>query len=309
MFYYLLIIVFVLSIAMTSASIVITSHLKSAYKTETFSSLLFFLVFYFTFGFYAIWGQLLMETIVSQHVSEQLLQKMRDVLLLLGSPFLIMASLMFIKFSREVSARKTSNSFIFWYLLINLVIIFGLGFIIFNTEIVDSQILMKYYFVIICLLSTCIGVYFLLVPGREQSKFRNSDIVRLSLIILVLIILQNLLQLIPAEGLYLSLVFIFVFFISGSISPLYLKYICDLSGLIPEEETSQSFEHFCHHFTISPRETEIIHEICKGHSNQEIADRLFISLQTVKDHTHRIYSKTDCASRAQLIRKVNETEL
>jgi DNA-binding NarL/FixJ family response regulator len=67
-----------------------------------------------------------------------------------------------------------------------------------------------------------------------------------------------------------------------------------------------TFDRFCSTFEISKREKEVIHEICKGLSNQQIADKLFISLQTVKDHTHRIYGKTFCTSRAQLIRMVNE---
>jgi DNA-binding CsgD family transcriptional regulator len=46
-------------------------------------------------------------------------------------------------------------------------------------------------------------------------------------------------------------------------------------------------------------------EICAGLSNQQIADKLFISLQTVKDHTSRIYYKTNCSGRAQLIAMVN----
>jgi DNA-binding NarL/FixJ family response regulator len=45
-------------------------------------------------------------------------------------------------------------------------------------------------------------------------------------------------------------------------------------------------------------------EICNGLSNQQIADKLFISLQTVKDHSSRIYYKTNCTGRAQLITMV-----
>jgi DNA-binding CsgD family transcriptional regulator len=54
-------------------------------------------------------------------------------------------------------------------------------------------------------------------------------------------------------------------------------------------------------FGISKREREIIEQVCSGKSNQEIADTLFISLQTVKDHTHRIYLKMDIKNRVQLI--------
>ena len=63
---------------------------------------------------------------------------------------------------------------------------------------------------------------------------------------------------------------------------------------------------FCSEFGISNRESEIITEICKGKTNREIAENLFISLQTVKDHSHRIYSKTGVSNRVQLVRLVNE---
>ena len=49
-----------------------------------------------------------------------------------------------------------------------------------------------------------------------------------------------------------------------------------------------SFDEFCKRFEVSPRESEVIMEICNGLSNKEISDKLFISLQTVKDHTHHI---------------------
>jgi len=44
-------------------------------------------------------------------------------------------------------------------------------------------------------------------------------------------------------------------------------------------------------YNISKREAEIIALICEGRSNKEIEDMLYISLQTVKDHIHRIYKK------------------
>ena len=68
-----------------------------------------------------------------------------------------------------------------------------------------------------------------------------------------------------------------------------------------------SLEEFCKRFEVSPRETDIVREICNGLSNAEISDKLFISLQTVKDHTHRIYIKTNVKSRVQLMTLVKES--
>ena len=56
---------------------------------------------------------------------------------------------------------------------------------------------------------------------------------------------------------------------------------------------------------VTKRERQIVQKICLGKTNQQIADELFISLQTVKDHTHRIYSKIGINSRMQLVQMMN----
>lgn len=52
---------------------------------------------------------------------------------------------------------------------------------------------------------------------------------------------------------------------------------------------------------LSERELEILLLICKGHSNQEIADRLFISKRTVDKHRANILEKTQCKNTANLV--------
>ncbi|GGK76231.1 hypothetical protein Sme01_52000 [Sphaerisporangium melleum] len=50
------------------------------------------------------------------------------------------------------------------------------------------------------------------------------------------------------------------------------------------------------HAGLSKREAEVMELIATGHSNGEIAQRLFLSEKTVKNHVNRIYSKlgADC---------------
>ena len=55
-------------------------------------------------------------------------------------------------------------------------------------------------------------------------------------------------------------------------------------------------------YGITGREFEIIALICRGKSNQEIADELCISAQTVKDHNYNIFQKTGVKNRTQLAR-------
>lgn len=53
--------------------------------------------------------------------------------------------------------------------------------------------------------------------------------------------------------------------------------------------------------TLSKRELQVLGEICKGLSNQEIADTLFISKRTVDKHRANLLSKTNSKNTANLI--------
>ena len=52
---------------------------------------------------------------------------------------------------------------------------------------------------------------------------------------------------------------------------------------------------------LSEREHEILYLICKGYSNQEIADQLFISKRTVDKHRANLLSKTNTKNTASLV--------
>jgi len=60
---------------------------------------------------------------------------------------------------------------------------------------------------------------------------------------------------------------------------------------------------------ISERELEVLHLIAAGLSNREIADKLFISLNTVKTHTKSINSKLDVNSRIKAVARAKELGL
>ena len=60
---------------------------------------------------------------------------------------------------------------------------------------------------------------------------------------------------------------------------------------------------------ISEREMEVLQLIAAGLSNREIADKLFISLNTVKTHTKNINSKLDVNSRIKAVARAKELKL
>ncbi len=60
---------------------------------------------------------------------------------------------------------------------------------------------------------------------------------------------------------------------------------------------------------LSKRELQVLQLIAEGLSNQEIAARLFVSLNTIKTHSGRIFEKLDVKRRTQAIEKAKRLNL
>lgn len=60
---------------------------------------------------------------------------------------------------------------------------------------------------------------------------------------------------------------------------------------------------------ISKREYDVLVLLGKGLSNQEIADRLFVSQNTIKTHTSRLFEKLEVKNRTQALIKAQEVGL
>jgi two-component system, NarL family, response regulator LiaR len=61
--------------------------------------------------------------------------------------------------------------------------------------------------------------------------------------------------------------------------------------------------------SISKRELDVLILMGQGHSNQQIADELFVSTNTVKTHTSRLFGKLEVKNRTQAIIKAQEIGL
>jgi DNA-binding CsgD family transcriptional regulator len=60
---------------------------------------------------------------------------------------------------------------------------------------------------------------------------------------------------------------------------------------------------------ITPRELEILEAMAAGFSNREIAERLFVSENTVKTHTARLFDKLSARRRTQAVQRAKEAGL
>lgn len=60
---------------------------------------------------------------------------------------------------------------------------------------------------------------------------------------------------------------------------------------------------------ISKREHEVLVLMAKGLSNQEIADKLFVSLNTIKTHLSNLFLKLEVSRRTQAVQRAKELRL
>ncbi len=60
---------------------------------------------------------------------------------------------------------------------------------------------------------------------------------------------------------------------------------------------------------LSPRELEVLQLISQGLANQEIADRLFLALSTVKGYTRTLFDKLQVKRRTEAVVRARELGL
>lgn len=296
---------FIISATLASVGVLTSVSLKRSYDTQLFTSLIFFQIFYFIFGFYGIWGQVLITRMLSPYFETELFAKISNVSLLSAYPFLILSLIMLLSVSRDITNRKSKNLFYFIFLVFNFALLPLFGVLIYKFPEFNIFSLLKYFFIALSIIYYTLAGLSLLI-GKKCTRFfsrRSINILSSGIFFSMFLLVST--AIFIEKNIYTALAFILAYFLSGAFIPLYIRYKADFSPLIIQSSEGISFKDFCKRFEISPRESDIIREICNGHSNQEVADKLFISLQTVKGHTYRIYLKTNIRSRAQLITLVN----
>jgi NarL family two-component system response regulator LiaR len=70
---------------------------------------------------------------------------------------------------------------------------------------------------------------------------------------------------------------------------------------VPATEPSALSQETLADLGITPRELEILELIAQGLSNREIAERLFVSQNTVKTHSSRLFEKLSAKRRTQAV--------
>ncbi len=295
--------------AITSWGVIVSLRQKHKTGEEYFTFYLLLLVFSSIFGLYGLWGTGFIIHLLAPPAESLLLNSILGFLNLLSLPFLLATWLTMIRTTCLITGRNLS------WLLTSVIIATALALIVLAVLFPLNLPLTQWLPGSEVLVFVIIHLFFCFYTGITLLFFRQEkSIWAISRPVFWLgfaFLLQGVMQVPAMAYQHLSflfhMVFLLLFFISLPVPLLVLirsPLIRKKQAVVKEE--LKGFRAFCLRYEISPREAEVVLEICQGKSNKDISDTLFISLQTVKDHAHNIFSKTGVKSRVQLANMVRE---
>lgn len=305
------ILTFIITTGLSVIGIMVSYQLYQANQKPVFQILLYQQIFLISFFAYGIWGNMVLREIISDlNLSIDLNKRLSVFIPVLGIPFLVFSWFMLIRFAFMLNGIKITKRFSLLYFPLFFIAVFVFVFLI-QKEIIllpaNSDLFIIYTLVF---LNFAIHLLFLapfVFTKKETQMVKETGFSKkFALLYFLGIILYSAVLCNYKIFDFISVcISILVLFAGGIFLPVIIKL---KAKVVQEEDLEgyQNFAEFCKLYEISKREAEIILEICTGKTNKAIAEKLFITLQTVKDHNYRIFSKTGVKTRGQLASLVRE---
>ncbi len=291
-------------------AIMLSNQLVRKYRLPYLSSYFYYLIFLFIFGIYGIIGSRLIRIfLANQGMETGTIESTCQFISFLGIPFLALSWYMFIRMSHEMVNRVVAPAFNLAFLGILSLAIIGFGLLLAEREVLGEQpheLIRNSMLIGFSSLTLVVYAYSLaqifIHAGKFLDRVDRSNIRLFGLIYTVFTLGTTALLNLAHWGIAFGFAFIILLFAVHLIPIFFLSMYLDKNFVEPvaRQDFEQSLVAFTGKFEISKRESEIVELICRGKSNQDISDSLFISIQTVKDHIHRIYLKTGVKNRVQL---------
>jgi len=286
-------------------------QLMKRYGVPFVSSYFYYLVFLYIFGAYSLAGSGILEHLLtSMEIELKVIHSARLFAIFLGIPFVALSTFMLLRSVMEFFQKKLMIFFTLTYFITSVLVFILYGIFVVRLtrfELGEYELIIaiqRWLFLGFMLIMYLIIFLAGLISSRKMTDYYTKRFIWVfgSWYLLFMLISCAAFILIP---LHVVFPFIFIFiFLSWHLIPilflsLYLEKYHGRSTFLQDDFKSK-LAVFSEKFEISKREREVTHLICKGLSNQEIGDSLYISLQTVKDHTHRIFVKSGVKNRVQL---------
>lgn len=160
------------------------------------------------------------------------------------------------------------------------------------------------------------GIYILCYYIKRRGSIKDECMAKLfrkiekAAIMLIPVILIDIMQ--YTKGEYLdskeNIIFFFYPFVYCVLLSLFLNYTLKRGKICPKNVREKSLDEIYEEAGISQREREVITLLQENFTGNEIAEKLYISLSTVKTHTSNIYKKLSVKNRSELLKKIEQVE-
>ena len=314
MFVQVLIVTFVLCLGLTVATVLVSRQLLSTYASPFLRHHFYYLAAVHAFAFYGLWGQILTRGVLGVVATDAAVVNLVAVLVpVLGVPFLLVSWAMLVNMAGSMFGKAVEPAWHSAHLVV-------FGFLLLGAWVAVGRLQAGSASPLDILgvieAAAMIGIElayfaaFLVLVWRFRVA-AEGDKRRVLLVFSALLcgafVARSLLAALVLVDVRLGAVALLAFHGSNLPALLYLRANADrvFPPVKAEHATKQGIEHVLDHFGVTKRERQIVQKICLGKTNKQIAEELFISLQTVKDHTHRIYSKIGVNSRMQLVQMMS----
>jgi len=292
---WVVIIVVVISLVAGIYALTLLNNLRNKYKIAFLDSFLYYQILILIFGVYGILGNIVIHEILPKFdVVKSNIEAIADFFPFLGAPFMIAAWYMIIKMTGELLKRNRPPyiAIVYFLLVTAAFLIYGLTIKrIPEYENYDYTELKQKVIIVFYSIELIIAAYIvirILIKGlKEKSKKREQFVIRFAIIFAAISILKAIALHFSDFHWIIGLYFLLLFF-TGIIPLIFLTKVYLEKNSTDYLSLNVIKEDLFSRFKITKREREIIKEICKGKTNKQIADELFISLQTVKDHTQTV---------------------
>jgi DNA-binding CsgD family transcriptional regulator len=309
------IVIFIFCLAIAGACILISHQFIKTYNADFHKNYFYFLVSFYAFALYAIWGHLLLRNLLTGlNTRPEVMEAISNFSSILGLPFLFISWIMLINMAYSLFGKNAGKVWIPYHIALFVILTLGiwLGYDMMTINNIHTASTVRYiqmaYLSIFGLINYIVFITLVKRLAKLNKALGRDKIMMFSIMLVLAFFIQVFSSVFAFQGKWQLAVVILLFFSSNLFPLLYLRTRSDDIFLPVKAENSneETLEQIVKRYHITKRERQIVAKICLGKTNQQIADELFISLQTVKDHTHRIYSKIGINSRMQLVQLVNQ---
>lgn len=289
---------FTLCLSMTAGGLLVLFRFRQTRAASSYHYLQYFLILLYVYGYYSLWSAILLEGFMQARgaVQSDNVEWVATLLARMGAPFFVVSQLMWLIWAVRVQQLPARRVVLGVAVASSVVVTV---YSLWGQPVHDS-------FRMACsvlALVTALCVVSILIIGRQQIVSRDRRFVLIALALAAGLVHLSLFT--PLAGhRHFDSAFVLAFYLFNTAAVVVYCY----HATEEQVQAALSLDDFLLEYGISKREADIVRGIYDGKTNQEIANQLFISLQTVKDHSSRIYQKTHVKNRAQLSTLVRDRQ-